>query len=53
MDTNEKIEYETHNYTSFLRGHESLIIRLMNQQQYEKILLMNEKKSQAFLNLNV
>lgn len=49
MDTNEKIEYETHNYTSFLRGHESLIIRLMNQQQYEKILLMNEKKIPSLL----
>lgn len=43
MSTDEQITYTTKNCASFLRGHESIVLRLANQQQYEMILSMNEK----------
>ena len=49
MSTDEQITYTTNNYASFLRGHESIVLRLANQQQYEMILSMNEKKLPSLL----
>lgn len=45
MSTDEQITYTTKNCASFLRGHESIVLRLANQQQYEMVLSMNEKKT--------
>lgn len=49
MNTDEHITYTTKNCASFLRGHESIVIRLANQQQYEMILSMNEKNLPSLL----
>lgn len=49
MSTDEQISYTTKNCASFLRGHESIVLRLANQQQYEKILAMNEKNVPSLL----
>ena len=49
MSTDEQITYTTKNCASFLRGHESIVLRLANQQQYEMILSMNEKKLPSLL----
>ena len=49
MSTDEQITYRTKNCASFLRGHESIVFRLANQQQYEKILSMNEKNLPSLL----
>lgn len=49
MSTDEQITYTTKNYACFLRGHESIVLRLANQQQYEKILSMNEKNLPSLL----
>lgn len=48
-NTDEQITYNTKNYASFLRGHESIAFRLTNQKQYEKILYMNDKKLSSSL----
>ena len=49
MSTDEQITYATNNCASFLRGHESIVFRLANQQQYELILSMNEKNQPSLL----
>ena len=49
MNTDEQITYTTKNCSSFLRGHESIVLRLTNQQQYEMILSMNEKAFPSML----
>ena len=49
MNTDEQIVYTTKNCADFLRGHESIVIRLTNQQQYEKIILMNEKNIHSLI----
>lgn len=49
MNTDEQITYTTKNCASFLRGHESIVLRLANQQQYEMILSMNEKALPSLL----
>lgn len=49
MNTDEQIKYTTKNCSSFLRGHESIVLRLANQQQYEMILSMNEKALPSLL----
>lgn len=49
MSTDEQSTYKTKNCASFLRGHESIVLRLANQQQYEMILSMNEKKLPSLL----
>lgn len=50
MHTDEQITYTTKNCASFLRGHESIVLRLANQQQYEMILFMNKKNLPSLLN---
>ena len=49
MSTDEQITYTTKNCSSFLRGHESMVLRLANQKQYEMILSMNEKNLPSLL----
>lgn len=49
MSTDEQITYTTKNAASFLRGHESIVLRLANQKQYEMILSMNEKQIPSLL----
>ena len=49
MSTDEQITYTTKNCSSFLRGHESIVLRLANQQQYEMILSMNKKQIPSLL----
>lgn len=49
MSTDEQITYTTNNCASFLRGHESIVLRLANQQQYEMILSMNERNLPSLL----
>lgn len=44
MNTEERCVYETNNAISLLRGKESIIVRLANQNQYMKILEMNKEK---------
>lgn len=41
MNTDAIWTYSTNNSASFLRGHESILIRIADQNQYEKILSMN------------
>lgn len=53
MSTDEQITYTTKNCASFLRGHESIVLRLANQQQYEMILSMNKKMYRVCSHLNV
>lgn len=49
MNTDEIVNYTTKNCASFLRGHESIVLRLANQQQFDMILSMNEKKVPSLL----
>lgn len=49
MSTEERSLYETDNAISLLRGQESVIVRLMNQNQYIKILEMNKEKTPNLL----
>lgn len=49
MSTDEQITYTTKNAASFLRGHESIVLRLANQKQYEMILSMNKKQIPSLL----
>ena len=50
MDTDALWTYNTNNCTSLLRGHESIIIRVADQSQYEKILSMNADNVSSNLN---
>lgn len=50
MDTDALWTYSTKNCASFLRGHESIIIRVTDQSQYEKILSMNADNVSSNLN---
>ena len=50
MDTDALWTYNTKNCASFLRGHESIIIRVTDQSQYEKILSMNADNVSSNLN---
>lgn len=50
MDTDALWTYNTNNCASFLRGHESIIIRVADQSQYEKILSMNADNVSSNLN---
>lgn len=50
MNTDKLWTYSTDNSASFLRGHESIIIRIADQTQYEQILLMNADKIPSTLN---
>lgn len=49
MDTAERYTYETDNTANLLRGKESIIIRLTNQVQFNKILEMNKNKVPSLL----
>lgn len=49
MSTEERSFYETNNAISLLRGQESVIVRLMDQNQYIKILEMNKEKTPSLL----
>lgn len=49
MNTEERCTYETTNAINLLRGKESIIIRLADQNQYEKILDMNKEKVPSIL----
>lgn len=49
MSTEERCIYETNNTISLLRGNESVIIRLADQNQYMKILEMNKEKTPSLL----
>lgn len=49
MSTEERSFYETYNAISLLRGQESVIVRLMDQNQYIKILEMNKEKKPSLL----
>ena len=42
-DTDQKFSYSTFNSVALMRARESIIIRLANQDQYEKIIEMNKK----------
>mgnify|MGYP000891064750 CR=1 FL=1 len=44
MNTDKVVTYTTQNCANFLRGKESIIIRLADQNQYELILSMNKDK---------
>jgi len=44
LNTEERMIYKTNNAASFLRGNESIIVRLANQGQYKKILELNKEK---------
>ena len=49
MSTEERCTYETDNCISLLRGKESVIVRLTDQNQYMKILEMNKEKVSSLL----
>lgn len=49
MSTEERCSYETHNAINLLRGKESIIVRLTDQNQYKKILDMNKEKVSSIL----
>lgn len=49
MDTAERYIYETDNAANLLRGKESIIIRLTDQVQFNKILEMNKNKVPSLL----
>jgi len=49
MDTDAVWTYETNNGARFLRGHENIIIRVMDQTQREKIISMNTDKISSSL----
>lgn len=50
MNTDAVWTYSTSNSASFLRGHETIIIRVADQTQYEQILTMNKDKAPSTLN---
>lgn len=50
MNTDKLWTYSTDNGASFLRGYESIIIRIADQTQYEQILSMNADKIPSTLN---
>ena len=50
MNTDKLWVYSTDNSANFLRGHESIIIRIADQTQYDQILLMNADKIPSTLN---
>ena len=50
MDTDAVWTYKTNNGAGFLRGHESILIRVADQIQFEKILAMNADKIPSTLN---
>lgn len=50
MNTDAVWTYNTSNGASFLRGHESILIRVADQAQFEKILSMNADKIPSTLN---
>ena len=50
MNTDAVWTYSTSNCASFLRGHESIIIRVADQTQYEQIVAMNTDKIPSTLN---
>ena len=50
MDTDAVWTYSTSNSASFLRGHESIIIRVADQTQCEQIIAMNAGKISSTLN---
>ena len=50
MNTDAICTYNTNNCVSFLRGHESILIRVADQAQFEKILSMNADKIPSTLN---
>jgi len=50
MNTDKLWTYNTENSASFLRGHESIIIRISDQTQYEQILSMNADRIPSTLN---
>lgn len=43
-DTNEKFEYETDNNTGLLRSKESILIRMLNKEQFDHIVSLNKEK---------
>lgn len=49
MDTDAMWTYNTSNSATFLRGRESIIIRIADQTQFEKILSMNDDKISSTL----
>lgn len=50
METDAVWTYKTNNGAGFLRGHESILIRVADQIQFEKILAMNADKIPSTLN---
>lgn len=50
LSNDEKTNYKTENFACFLRSKEDIVVRILSQEQYEKIIQMNQDKTPSELN---
>jgi len=49
-ESDEVISYSTNNFTKLLRGKEDVVIRVLNQEQYKKVIELNKVQMSSELN---
>jgi len=49
-ESDEVISYSTNNFTKLLRGKEDVVIRVLNQEQYKKVVELNKAQMSSELN---